>query len=52
MGTPPSFPTMFSKGEILVTVYLPTLKMKSSQNGVSSYGKNLLQWEQIFAHIK
>ena len=52
MGTHPSFSTMFSKGEILVTVCLPTLKMKSSQNGVKSYGKNLLQWEQILAHIK
>ena len=51
-GYTSTFSTMFSKGEILVTVCLPTLKMKSSQNGVTSYGKNLLQWEQIFAHIK
>ena len=37
MGTHPSFSNMFSKGEILVTVCLPTLKMKSSQNGVKSF---------------
>ena len=52
MGTHPSFSTMFLKGEILVTVCLPTMKMKSSQNGVKSYEKNSLQWEQILAHIK
>ena len=44
MGTHPSFSTMFSKGEILVTVCLPTLKMKSSQNGVTSYGKNIYEF--------
>ena len=29
MGTHPSFSTMFSNGEILMTVCLPTLKIKS-----------------------
>ena len=41
MGTHPSFSTMFSKGEIFVTVCLPTFKMKSSQK----WGQVL--WEEF-----